>query len=73
VSEVGDTVDLKDKEYTEITGVILPSSTDRLYTEVEKLVDNLPQFDAIVFKIVFLSGNTSIIPKCKNFRLIALA
>jgi hypothetical protein len=73
VSEVGDTVDLKDKEYTEITGVTLPSSTDRFYTEVEKLVDNLPQFDAIVFKIVFLSGNTSIIPKCKNFRLIALA
>jgi hypothetical protein len=73
ISEVGDTVDLKDKEYTEITGVTLPSSTDKLYSEVEKLVDNLPQFDAIVFKIVFLSGNTSIIPKCKNFRLIALA
>lgn len=73
ISEVGDTVDLKNKEYTEITGVTLPTNTDRRFSEIEKLVDNLPQFDAIVFKIVFLSDDSSKVPKCKNFRLVALA
>ena len=73
ISEVGDTVDLREKEYTEVTGVTIQSSLGGEFNEVEKLVDNLPQFDAIVFKIVFLSDDSSQIPKCKNLRLVALS
>jgi hypothetical protein len=73
ISEVGDTVDLREKEYTEITGVTVQDSLGGEFNEVEKLVENLPQFDAIVFKIVFLSDDSSQIPKCKNLRLVALA
>jgi len=77
ISEVGDTIDLKNKEYTEITGVTIPTSVAGEYYEVEKLLENLPQFDAIVFKIVFLGDmvntNLSQVPKCKNLRVIALA
>jgi hypothetical protein len=73
VSEVGDTLDLAQKEYTEITNVTIPTSLDGRFNEVEKIVENLPQYDAIVFKIVFLGEDSSKSPKCKNFRLIALA
>lgn len=77
ISEVGDTINLKDKEYTEITGVTIPTSVGGEYYEVEKLLENLPQFDALVFKIVFLGDtvntNLSQVPKCKNLRVIALA
>ena len=73
ISEVGDTIDLKNKEYTEITDVTLPTTLDGSFREVEKLVDNLPEFDAIVFKIVFLSDDGTKIPKCKELRIIALA
>jgi hypothetical protein len=73
ISEVGDTVDLREKEYTEITGITVQASLGGEFNEVEKLVENLPQFDAIVFKIVFLSDDSSQIPKCKNLRLVALA
>ena len=73
ISEVGDTIDLKDKEYTEITSVTVPTSLDGTFNEVEKIVENLPQFDAIVFKIVFLGTNSSQVAKCKNLRVIALA
>jgi hypothetical protein len=73
ISEVGDTIDLVQKEYTEITGVTVPTSLDGTYNEVEKIVESLPQFDAIVFKIVFLGDDSSQISKCKNLRVIALA
>jgi hypothetical protein len=73
VSEVGDTVNLKDKEYTEISNVAISSSLGGEFNEVEKLVENLPQFDAIIFKIVFLSDDSAKISRCKNLRLIALA
>ena len=73
ISEVGDTTELTQKEYTEITNVTVPTSLDGAFNEVEKIVENLPQFDAIVFKIVFLADDTSQAPKCKNLRVIALA
>ena len=73
ISEVGDTVDLKEKEYTEITSVTVPTSLDGTFNEVTKIVENLPQFDAIIFKIVFLGTNSSQVAKCKNLRVIALA
>lgn len=73
ISEVGDTIDLKDKEYTEITGITVPTSLDGTFNEIEKIVENLPQFDAIIFKLVFLGTNSSQVAKCKNLRVIALA
>ena len=73
ISEVGDTTELALKEYTEITDVTVPTSLDGAFNEVEKIVENLPAFDAIVFKIVFLADDTSQAPKCKNLRIIALA
>lgn len=73
VSEVGDTTDLKEKEYTEITSVTVPTSLDGTFNEVTKIVENLPQFDAIIFKIVFLGSNSAQVAKCKNLRVIALA
>ena len=73
VSTVGDTVALKDKEFTKITGVTITTSRGGEYYEVTKQVDNVPSFDAIMFKIVFLSSDTSQVPKVKKFRLVALA
>jgi hypothetical protein len=73
VSEVGDTINLTEKEYTEITSVTVPTSLDGTFNEVQKIVENLPQFDAIIFKIVFLGTNSSQVAKCKNLRVIALA
>jgi len=73
ISEVGDTTDLKEKEYTEITSVTVPTSLDDTFNEVEKIVENLPAFDAIIFKIVFLGDDSYQVPKCKNLRVIALA
>ena len=77
ISEVGDTVDLKNKEYTKITGVTIPTSVAGEFYEVTKLVENLPAFDAIIFKIVFLGDavgtNLAQTPKCRNLRIVALA
>ena len=73
VSEVGDTTDLKLKEYTKISGVTVPDSLDGAFNEVNKLVDSLPAFDAMVFKIVFLGTDSSQVAKCKDLRVIALA
>lgn len=73
VSNVGDTINLVDKEYTEITGITIDTSLDGTFDEIEKIVDGLPQFDAIVFKIVFLGSDSAKIAKCKNLRIIAFA
>ena len=73
ISNVGDTIDLKEKEYTEITSVTVPTSLDGTFNEVEKIVENLPAFDAIIFKIVFLGNDSSQVARCKNLRVIALA
>jgi len=73
ISEVGDTTDLKLKEYTKISSVTVPDSLDGAFNEVTKIVENLPAFDAIVFKIVFLGTDSSQVARCKDLRVIALA
>lgn len=73
ISEIGDTVDLRNKEYTKVSGVTIPDSLSGEYYEVNQIVENLPQFDAIIFKIVFTGTDSSQVPKCRKFRLIALA
>jgi len=64
---------IKDKEYTELTGLTIPNSIGGEYYEVEKQIDNLTPFTGIVLKIVLLSTNSAKPPKCKNLRLVALA
>ena len=72
---VGETTALTDKEFVEMTGITIPTSLAGEYYEIEKQIDNLPQFDAVQLKIVFTAplNNTAKPPKCRNLRLIALA
>ena len=72
-SEVGDTIELKDKEYTPINNVTVRTSFGGEYYETAKLVEGLAQFDAIAFKITFTSTDSAKIPKIRNLRVVALA
>lgn len=69
---VGESADLASKEYTEITGITIPDSLSGEFIEVEKQLDNLPQYESLVIKIVLLSSNSAAVPKVKNLRVIAL-
>ena len=73
IRELGETEILSDQEFIEITGVTVPTSLSGEFYEVEKQLDNLLPFNAVVFKAVFKSTNTAQVPKLKNLRLIALA
>ena len=73
---VGESVSLDSKEYIELTGIvggIIPDSLSGEYTEVTAVVDSLPQFTSVVFKIVLLSDDSADIPRCRNLRAIMLA
>jgi hypothetical protein len=72
-SEVGDTIELKDKEYTPINNVVVRTSFAGEYYETAQLVEGLAQFDAIAFKITFTSTDSAKIPKIRNLRVVALA
>ena len=73
VKEVGDTAPLIDEEFVELTGLDITTSRGGEYYEVEKQIDSLIPFNAIMVKIVLESTDSAVIPKCKNLRLIALA
>jgi hypothetical protein len=72
VKTVGESADLATKEYVELTGLVIPTSLNGEFFEVEKQIDNVTQFTSIVFKIVLLSEDSADIPKCKNLRAIML-
>jgi hypothetical protein len=72
VKTVGESADLATKEYVELTGLVIPTSLNGEFFEVEKQIDSLTQFTSIVFKIVLLSEDSADIPKCKNLRAIML-
>jgi hypothetical protein len=72
VKNVGESADLATKEYVELTGLVIPTSLNGEFFEVEKQIDNITQFTSIVFKIVLLSEDSADIPKCKNLRAIML-
>jgi len=72
VKTVGESVDLTTKEYVELTGLIIPTSLNGEYFEVEKQIDSITQFTSIIFKIVLLSDDSADVPKCKNLRAIML-
>lgn len=69
---VGETIDITTKEFIELENITIPNSLSGEFFEVEKQVDNLPQFDSIMVKIVLLSSDTAAAPKVKNLRIIAL-
>ena len=69
---VGESADITTKEYTEITGISIADSLSGEFIEVEKQLDNLPQYESLVIKIVLLSSNSAAVPKVKNLRVIAL-
>ena len=70
---VGDSGEIGDNEFTRINNLNLPVSLDDSFTEVEAQIDDLSPYQSIVFKIAFTSNQSSIVPKCKNLRAIALA
>lgn len=67
-----DSTNLRDVEYTEITGVTIPNSLGGEFVEITKQLDNIPSFNSLVLKIVFLSSSDDEIPRIKNLRIIAL-
>jgi hypothetical protein len=72
VKTVGESADLATKEYVELIGLVIPTSLNGEFFEVEKQIDNVTQFTSIVFKIVLLSDDSADAPKCKNLRAIML-
>jgi hypothetical protein len=72
VKNVGESADLATKEYVELSGLVIPTSLNGEFFEVEKQIDNITQFTSIVFKIVLLSDDSADAPKCKNLRAIML-
>jgi hypothetical protein len=72
VKTVGESADLATKEYVELTGLVIPTSLNGEFFEVEKQIDDIDQFTSIVFKIVLLSDDSADAPKCKNLRAIML-
>lgn len=70
---VGETDILANKEYVELSDIVIPTALADEFYEVEKQVDDLPQFNSLVFKIVFLGTNPAGTPKITNLRLITLA
>lgn len=70
---VGETDILANKEYVELTNINIPTALADEFYEVEKQVDDLPLFNSIVLKVVFLGTNSAGTPKITNLRLIALA
>ena len=69
---ISETTSLLDKEYTEFTGLTIPTSLGDEFYEVEGQLDNLAQFNSVILKIVLLSTNSATVPKAQNLRLIAL-
>ena len=73
VKEVGDTAPFDVEDFVEINNMDITTSRAGEYYEVEKQIDNLLPFNAIILKIVLESTDSAYVPKCKNLRLTALA
>ncbi len=70
---VGESDILASKEYIELSNITIPTALADEFYEVEKQVDDLPLFNSLVLKIVFLGTNSAGSPKITNLRLITLA
>lgn len=72
-SLVGESDDILENEFVLLDSLVLPVSLDDAFTEVEAEINDLAPYESIIFKIAFTSIESSIVPKCKNLRIIALA
>lgn len=72
VKNVGETEILSNKEFTKITGITIPTSLSGEFIEVQKLIDSIQPFNAVILKVVFKSTDSAKPPKIKNLRAIAL-
>jgi hypothetical protein len=72
-SLVGESDDIAENEFTLLDTIIMPVSLDDAFTEVEAEINDIAPYESIIFKIAFTSIESSIVPKCKNLRIIALA
>lgn len=68
----GDNTNFKDLEYTKIENVTITKSSANEFNEIEKLVEDIPEFNSLVFKIVMKSTDGAQSPVIKDLRLIVL-
>lgn len=68
----GDNTNMNNIEYKKVANVSITNSLAGEFTQFSKIVDNIDDFNSIVFKIVMNSSNESRIPKIKNLRVISL-
>lgn len=62
----------EDKEYTQLVLPTIKNTVKDQFVDVEKFVDNLSAFSAIVVKIVLKSSTIANYPEVKDLRIIAL-
>ena len=60
------------QEYTQLTLDTIKNTVDGQYVDVEKFIENLSSFTAVMIKIVLKSTTIARYPKVKDLRVIAL-
>jgi hypothetical protein len=63
----------EEKEYTQLSLSTITTTIKDQFVDVEKFVENLTAFSAIVVKIVLKSTTIANYPEVKDLRIIALA
>ena len=59
-------------EYTKVSNVTITNSLGGEFVQFQQEVNNLEEFNSLVFKLVLESTDESQIPKIKNLRAIAI-
>mgnify|MGYP003673395107 FL=1 len=68
----GDTTPMNQVEYTKVSNVTITNSLGGEFVQFQQEVNNLEEFNSLVFKLVLESTDESQIPKIKNLRAIAI-
>jgi len=68
----GSVSNFNSQEYTQLTLDTIKNTVDNQYFDVEKFIDNLSSFTAVMIKIVLKSTTIARYPKVKDLRVIAL-
>ena len=68
----GSVSNFNSQEYTQLTLDNIKNTVDGQYVDVEKFIDNLSSFTAVMIKIVLKSTTIARYPKVKDLRVIAL-
>jgi hypothetical protein len=69
---VGEQEFLSDKEFVKIENFTIPTTLTDQFIEVNKQLDSLEPFDALILKIVFKGTDTTNVPRLKNLRIVVL-